>query len=96
MENTKIFENIGEFSLFLKKSNNLELNTLNYFNQIRAAHENTFSGCSCNRQKRIAQAAEVYKKFIVESSDQFMQELKKYLQVEKIIFKHENKEFAKF
>jgi hypothetical protein len=96
MENTKTFENIGEFALFIKKSSSLESNAFNYFNQITAAHENSLGGCGCNRKNRLEQAIQVYKKIVVESTEAYVQELKKYLQVEKITFKNENQEFAKF
>lgn len=96
MENIKTFENIGEFALFIKKSSGLESNAFNYFSQITAAHENSLGGCGCNRKNRLEQAIQVYKKIIVESTEAYIQELKKYLQVEKITFKHENQEFAKF
>jgi hypothetical protein len=96
MENIKTFENIGDFALFIKKSVDLEPNALNYFNQVRASHENSLGGCGCNRKNRLEQAIQVYKKIVVESTEAHIQELKKYLQVEKITFKHENQEFAKF
>jgi len=96
MENIKTFESIGDFALFIKKSSGLESNAFNYFNQITAAHENSLGGCGCNRKNRLEQAVQVYKKIIVESTEPYIQELKKYLQVEKIIFKHQTQEFAKF
>lgn len=96
MENIKTFESIGDFALFIKKSVGLEPNALNYFNQVTASHENSLGGCGCNRKNRVDQAVQVYKKIVVESTEAYIQELKKHLQVEKITFKHENQEFAKF
>lgn len=95
MENTKIFENVGEFSLYLKRAT-LDSDSLNYFIQVKDAHENSFGGCSCNRRNRVARAIEVYKKIIVESSTENIQKLKANLNIEKLIFKQDGTEFAKF
>jgi len=96
MENTKIFESIGDFSLFLKNNNTLSQESLDYFNQIRAAHENTFGGCGCNRRTRIANSINIYKKFISECSNDKIQDLKNSLNVSILIFKHEQEIFAQF
>lgn len=95
MENIKTFENIGEFSLHLKRAA-LESDALSYFIVIKDAHENSFGGCGCNRKNRIANAIETYKKIIVEATDQNVQKLKINLNVEKISFKQDGLEFAKF
>lgn len=95
MENIKTFESIGEFSLFLKNAS-LEADPLVYFGQIQNAHENSIGGCSCNRRNRLAKAIETYKKVIVEAKIDYINILKNILGVEKIIFKQDGLEFAKF
>lgn len=95
MENTKIFESIGEFSLFLKNAT-LETEPLIYFGQIQNAHENSIGGCSCNRKNRLAKAIETYKRVIVEATTDNINNLKNVLGVEKIVFKQDGVEFAKF
>jgi hypothetical protein len=87
MENISehIFNNLGELALFVKENeSNSKIFQLRRFKE---QHENTFGGCSCNRQRRMIQARDFYVENIKKLESHTILAMKEILKVERIKFK---------